>query len=103
MIERNGFASRKKVGKGPFLCHIKLHDAIPLLHHNETVLKDGNVVGYIASGAFAYAQNAAIGTCFINTDDRTFIKDGAFTVMVEGEPIPATVSFQPFAKPQTSN
>jgi 4-methylaminobutanoate oxidase (formaldehyde-forming) len=96
-IGRDAFVRRKAEGKGPFLCHIKLQDAHPLLHHNEPVLKNGKVVGYVASGAYAHAQGAAIGTCFINTDDRTTITEGAFAVMVEGQAIPATVSLKPFS------
>ena len=102
-IGRDAFVSRKTDGKGPFLCHVKLQDSGHLLHHNEPVLKDGRVAGYVASGAYAYAQGAAIGTCFINTDDRATISDGAFAVMVEGQAIPATVSLRPFSKPQLSN
>ena len=102
-IGRDAFVIRKTDGKGPFLYHIKLQDAVPLLHHNEPVLKDGKVAGYIASGAYAYAQGAAIGTCFINSEDRTTVTHGAFAVMVEGQTIPATVSLRPFSKPQLSN
>ncbi|WP_299077652.1 glycine cleavage T C-terminal barrel domain-containing protein [uncultured Ruegeria sp.] len=102
-IGRDAFVIRKADGKGPFLCHIKLQDASPLLHHNEPVLKDGKVAGYIASGAYAYAQGAAIGTCFINTEDRATVTHGAFAVMVKGQAVPATVSLHPFSKPQLSN
>ncbi|WP_299881500.1 FAD-dependent oxidoreductase [uncultured Sulfitobacter sp.] len=102
-IGRDAFVSRKANGKGPFLCHVKLQDAGPLLHHNEPVLKDGEVAGYVASGAYAYAQGSAIGTCFINTDDRAAIPDGTYAVMVEGQAIPATVSLRPFSKTQLSN
>ena len=95
-IGRDAFVNRKVDGAGPFLCHIKLQDSEPLLHHNEPVLRDGKVVGYVSSGAYAYAQGAAIGTCFINTDDRAAITDGKFSVMVEGQAFPATISLRPF-------
>ncbi|MFK7937819.1 MAG: FAD-dependent oxidoreductase [Roseovarius sp.] len=101
-IGRDAFVRRKAEGKGPFLCHIKLQDAGPLLHHNEPVLNEGKVTGYIASGTYAYAQGAAIGTCLINADDRAAIPDGTFAVMVEGQAIPATISLRPFSKPALS-
>jgi glycine cleavage system aminomethyltransferase T/glycine/D-amino acid oxidase-like deaminating enzyme len=98
----DAFVSRKAAGKGPFLCYVKLHSAQPMLHHNEPLLKDGKVAGYVASGAYAAGQAAAIGTCFINTDDRASISSGVYSVMVEGRAIPATVSLAPFSKPQTT-
>jgi len=100
-IGRDAFLSRKADGKGPYLCHIKLQDPGPLLHHNEPVLKDGEVVGYVASGVYAYAQGASLGTCFINTDDRASLESGRYAVVVEGQTIPATLSIKPFSRPQT--
>ncbi len=96
----DAYLNRKLAGKGPFLCHIKLHDTDPLLHHNEPVLKNGKVVGYVTSGAFSYAQNTSIGLCLINSDDRATIERGEHTVIVEGNSIPATLRLRPFSKPQ---
>ena len=65
-------------------------------------LKDGQVVGYVASGAYAYHQGAAIGTCFIKANSSASISNGAYAVVVEGEVVPATVGRQPFSRPQTA-
>lgn len=62
-IGRDGYLARRAEGAGPFLCSIKLLDAEPLLRHNEPVLRDGEVVGYVTSGAFAYGQGASVGLC----------------------------------------
>ena len=94
-IGKDAFVKRKAEGKGPFLCFVKLNDPEPLLHHNEPIMQGDQVVGYIASTAYAAGQGAAIGTGFINTDDRAFIENGAFAVLVEGKPIPATISLRP--------
>ena len=58
----------------PFLCHVKLLDPGALLHHNEPFLRNGAVIDYVASGAFAYVQVAAIGTYFINANNRASIE-----------------------------
>ncbi|MDC1382209.1 FAD-dependent oxidoreductase [Candidatus Puniceispirillum sp.] len=100
-IGRDAYLKRKLAGKGPFLCHVKLHDAEPLLHHNEPLLKNGKVVGYITSGAFSFAQNTSIGICLINSNDKATIERGEHAVMVEGKRIPATLRLKPFSKPQT--
>ena len=101
-IGRDAYLARRSEAKGPFLCYIKLHDDQAMLHHNEPVLRDGKVVGYVSSGAFAYAQSASVGLCFVNSDDRKSIETGAYQVMVEGTRIPATLSLKPFSMPQTS-
>ena len=96
-IGRDAFVSRKSKGQGPFLCHVKLLDTGALLHHNEPILKDGAVVGYVASGAFAYVQDTAIGTCFIDANNRASIERGAYEVVVEGQAIQASLSLRPFS------
>ena len=101
-IGRDAFLDRKASGKGPFLCHVRLNDSAPLLHHNEPVLTDGKVVGYVASAAYAWAQQSAIGLCFINSDDRASIESGTHSVVVEGKPITATLSLKPFSTTKTS-
>lgn len=95
-IGRDAFVSRKAKGQGPFLCHVKLLDPGTLLYHNEPILRNGAVIGYVASGAFAYVQGAAIGICFINTNNRASIEVGAYEVIVEGQRIQASLSLRPF-------
>ena len=96
-IGRDAMLERKKEGKGPFLCSIKLDDAKPLLHHNEPVLRDGKVVGYISSGAFSQSLGTSIGLCIISTTDgRTSLLKEEYSVMVEGQQFPATLSTKPF-------
>ena len=102
-IGRDAYLERTAKGKGPFLCFVKLKSSKPLLHHNEPVLIDEKIVGYVSSGAFSYAQDAAVGICFINLDDRTLIESGSHAVVVEGQVIPADLRLKPFSLPQKSN
>ena len=97
-IGQDAFVARKAAGEGPFLCYLRLQDSGPLLHHNEPVVQDGRVIGYVASGAFAYQQGAAIATCYINTDINELGLDGPYSVMVEGQLVPATVTRQPILR-----
>ena len=102
-IGRDAYLAQKVESIGPFLCYVKLQSSEPLLHHNEPVLIDDKIVGYVASGAFAYAQNAAVGICFINLDDRALIESGSHSVIVEGKTIPASLCLKPFSLSQTSD
>ena len=97
-IGRDAYLARKAEQKGPFLRYLKLDDPAPLLHHNEPVLCDGKIVGYVTSGGYAYATGAAVGLCLLSEatiDDQ----QGRWTVMVENQPIPASVSSKPFYDP----
>jgi len=55
-IGRDAYLNRKEEGVGPHLCSIKLKDSTAMLHHNEPVLRDDKVVGFITSGAFIYTH-----------------------------------------------
>ncbi len=105
-IGRDAYLARKAEGKGSFLCSIKLRDTDALLHHNEPVLRDGKIVGFVTSGAFAYGQSAAVGLCFVSPPPgragKVGLEDGDYAVMVEGRKIPAILSLKPFSAPHTS-
>lgn len=62
-IGRDAYLARKADGHGPFLCSVKLRNPGPLLHHNEPVLRNGEIVGYVTGGAFGAATGAAVGLC----------------------------------------
>ena len=73
------------------------------MHHNEPVLRDGRVVGYVTSGAFSAHFNCAVGLCFIDLaadpQSKAAIALGEYTVMIEGDPIAAEVSVRSFYDP----
>ncbi|MDG1432165.1 MAG: FAD-dependent oxidoreductase [Paracoccaceae bacterium] len=105
-IGRDAYVDRKTAGDGPFLCSVRLKGSDALLHHNEPVLRGDEVVGFVTSGAFAYAQDASVGLCLITSPEtmggRSAIVGHDYSVMVEGVKIPADVSLKPFSLPQTS-
>ena len=98
---RDAYLARKAAGKGPFLCSIKLSQPEAMLHHNEPVLRDGKIVGFVTSGAFCAGQGAAVGLCMINPPEGKTgydsVKHGNYAIMIEGKIIPATLSSKGFA------
>ena len=106
-IGRDAYLARKEAGKGPFLCSVKLRDSNPILHHNEPVLRNGKVVGYVTSGAYGYTSGSAVGLCLLSlpdgeTDVET-LETGEFAVVVEGVTFNADVSLAPFYDPESKN
>ncbi len=103
-VGRKNFLLRKAEASGPFICSVKLHDAEPLLHSNEPVLKEGKVVGYITSGAFSYHAGVAIGLALISPAlgvvGKGNLKTGNYAVLVEGKTYPADLSVTSFYDPK---
>ena len=103
-LGREAYLQRKLEAKGPYLCSVKLKASAPLMHHNEPVLRDGQVVGYVTSGAFSAHFNCAVGLCLIDVPvdahGKTVLPAGDYAVMIEGESIPAEVSVRPFYDPR---
>lgn len=104
-IGRDAYLERKATNNGPFLCSIKLRDPEPLLHHNEPVLREGKVAGFVTAGAYGYSVGAAVGLCFVSlpegASDKQAIEKATYSVMVEGREIAAELSLSPFHDPQS--
>ena len=97
-IGRDAYLKRKAAGKGPALRSLRLHDPDALLHHNEPVLKDGEIIGFVTSGAYNAKTGSAIGLCMITLpagDARSSDLTGNYTVLVEGREIDAEITKKP--------
>ena len=77
-----------------------------MLHHNEPLLRDGEIVGFVTSGAFAYAQGASIGLCFVSLPEgatgKASLEQGQYEVVVEGRNLPVELSAKALSAPCTS-
>ncbi|MCV2864585.1 GcvT family protein [Albidovulum sediminicola] len=102
-VGRDAYLDRKAANEGPFLCFIKLADPAPMLHHNEPVVRNGSVAGYVTAGAWSNAQGAAVGLCLLypptELSGRQALMDGQYSVLVEGRKISAEISLAPFYDP----
>jgi 4-methylaminobutanoate oxidase (formaldehyde-forming) len=82
--------------------HLALEDPEPLLHHGESVLRDGAIVGQVTSGAYGHHLGRAVAIAVL-TDPDAFgddaLTDGGWEVDVAGTRVPATVSARPFYDP----
>ena len=99
-IGQDACLARRAEQRGPYLCSVRLADSDTILHHNEPVLRDEQIIGFVTSGAFCAAQNAAVGLCLVSPPEDTGgpagIGDGTFAVMVEGRRVPAELRRRPF-------
>jgi 4-methylaminobutanoate oxidase (formaldehyde-forming) len=105
-IGEDAYLARKAEGAGPWLFYAKLLDPDYVLHHNEPVLRGGQVVGYVSSGAFSANANAAVAQCLLSPPEGGMTKAdlalGDYTIMVEGTAVAAQVSVRPLFDPTSS-
>ena len=97
-IGQDAYLARKAGREGPYLRSVRLADDQAILHHNEPVLRDGQIIGFVTSGTFCAAQGAAVGLCLVSpTKGADSVDDGPCIVMVEGREVPAELRRKPFA------
>ncbi len=64
-IGRDAVLRKREAGLAQRLVQFKLTDPEPLLYHNEPVLRDGAVVGYLSSGGYGHHLGVAIGMGYV--------------------------------------
>ncbi len=75
---------------------VRLLDPQPLLHHGESILLDGSIVGRVTSGAYGHTIGGACGLGYIGGDVPA---GSTFSVDCAGTLVPAEVSDTPFYDP----
>lgn len=75
---------------------VRLEDPEPLLLHGESVLRDGEIVGQITSGAYGHTVGAACGLAYVRGDAPA---DAGYEVDCAGTRVRATASDTPLYDP----
>ena len=84
------------------LVMFKLRDSEPVLFHEELIRRDGDIVGYISSGAYGFTLGASVGMGYINHPDgitKDFIESGDWEIEIAGEHYAADASLRAFFDP----
>jgi len=79
-----------------------LADPGPLLHGNELICLDGEVVGHLQVGAYGHTLGGAVGIGFVDLDaplTAEIVGAAEWQIEVAGERIPATASLKPLFDP----
>jgi len=69
----------------------------------ETILRDGQAVGYLTAGGYGYTLGASVGYGYVRnpegvTDD--WLTTGGYALVVATDVLPATISLKPFIDPE---
>ncbi|MDF1717054.1 MAG: FAD-dependent oxidoreductase [Antarcticimicrobium sp.] len=102
-IGRDAVLRKKEAGLERRLVQFRLTDPEPLLYHNEPVLRDGQIVGYLSSGAYGHHLGGAIGMGYVPCAGETAqqVLASRYEIDVAGTRVAAEVSLKPMYDPKS--
>lgn len=97
-IGRDAVLRKKEEGLSQRLVQFKLKDPEPLLYHNEAVIRDGEVVGYLSSGGYGHFEGAAMGMGYVPCQGETpaEVLASTYEIEVAGVRVEAEAQTKPF-------
>jgi 4-methylaminobutanoate oxidase (formaldehyde-forming) len=101
-IGRDAVLRKQQSGLEKRLVQFRLTDPEPLLYHNEPVLRDGEIVGYLSSGAYGHHLGGAIGLGYVPCAGETAaqVLASSYEVDVAGTRVKADASLKPMYDPK---
>ncbi len=100
-IGRDAILEKQENGLDMRLLQFKLTDPEPLLYHAEPVLRDGEIVSYLTSGAYGHHLGGAMGMGYIPSKGEKLadVLASSYEIDVAGTRVKAEVSSKPFYDP----
>jgi 4-methylaminobutanoate oxidase (formaldehyde-forming) len=102
-IGREAVLEKQEKGLNTRMVQFKLTDPEPLLYHNEPILRDGELVGYLSSGAYGYTLGGAIGLGYVPCKGETAadVLASSYAIDVMGTNVRAEASLRPMYDPKS--
>ena len=102
-IGRDAVLRKKEEGLDMRLVQFRLNDPLPLLYHNEPVIRDGKIVSYITSASYGHSFDAAIGLGYVPCKGETAaqVLASAYEIEIAGERFSAQASLKPMYDPKS--
>ena len=100
-IGRDAVLRKKDAGLDTRMMQFRLKDPEPLLYHNEPILRDGEIVGFLSSGAYGHALGGAIGLGYVPCKGETAeaLLASSYEIDVAGTRVAAEASLKPMYDP----
>ena len=102
-IGREAVLDKAEQGLNQRLLQFKLTDAEPLLYHAEPILRDGEIVSYLTSGAYGHHLGAAMGMGYVPCQGEALsdVLASTYEIDIAGTRVKAEVSSKPFYDPKS--
>jgi len=100
-IGRDAVLRKKDEGLQSRMVQFLLTDPEPLLYHNEPILRDGQIIGHLSSGAYGHHLGAAIGMGYVPCAGQSAaeVLASSYEIDVAGTRVQATPSLKPLYDP----
>ena len=101
-IGRDAVLRKKETGLENRMVQFKLTDPEPLLYHNEPVIRDGEIVGYLSSGSYGHHLGGAMGLGYVPCKGETpdQVLASTYEIDVAGTRVKADASLRPMYDPK---
>ncbi|AVO37777.1 GcvT family protein [Pukyongiella litopenaei] len=102
-IGRDAVLRKRDEGLQTRMLQFRLSDPEPLLYHNEPVLRDGEIVGYLSSGAYGHHLGAAMGMGYVPCagESPESVLASSYEIDVAGTRVAAFASLRPMYDPKS--
>jgi len=102
-IGRDAVERKRDMGLSSRLLQFKLTDPEPLLYHNEPILRNGDIVGYLSSGAYGHHLGAAMGLGYVPCEGESAaeVLASSYEIDVAGTRVMAEASLRPMYDPNS--
>jgi glycine cleavage system aminomethyltransferase T/glycine/D-amino acid oxidase-like deaminating enzyme len=100
-IGKKAVIDKREVGLEKRLVQFQLTEPEPLLYHNEPIVRDSEIVGYISSGNYGHKLGGAIGMGYIPCEGESpeELLSSKFEIDVSGTICAAKASLKPLYDP----
>jgi glycine cleavage system aminomethyltransferase T len=100
---REAVMRKAETGLENRLVQFKLTDPEPLLYHNEPIIRDGEIVGYLSSGGYGHHVGAAVGMGYVPCKGESIADMLAsnYEIDVMGTRVKAEASTKPIYDPKS--
>ncbi|WP_299722187.1 FAD-dependent oxidoreductase [uncultured Tateyamaria sp.] len=102
-IGREAVLRKQEEGLSNRMLQFKLTDPEPLLYHNEPIVRDGEIVGYLSSGAYGHHLGGAMGLGYVPCKGETAadVLASTYEIDVAGTRVRAEASLKPMYDPKS--
>jgi 4-methylaminobutanoate oxidase (formaldehyde-forming) len=100
-LGRNAVIAKKEEGLKMRMAQFLLKDSEPLLYHNEPIMRDGEIVGYLSSGNYGHALGGAVGMGYVPCEGGkpSDLLGSSYEIDVAGNRVEAEISLKPLYDP----
>ncbi|MDO6456103.1 FAD-dependent oxidoreductase [Celeribacter halophilus] len=102
-IGRAAVEQKREEGLRMRMVQFLLTDPEPLLYHAEPLLRDGEIVSYLTSGAYGHTLGGAVGLGYVPCEGESVAEllASSYEVEVAGQRVAARASLKPFYDPKS--